>query len=140
MFWMMLTAAWASYPYPAALQEELTAPCAPTCTVCHASNAGGGGTVVTEFGVAMMERGLVGASDTASLTAALDQMITDGVDADGDGLTDAEALSEGLDPNPGGAAFCDVLTPSYGCFNTSARPASWLGVLAGLFVWRRRVR
>ena len=99
--------------FPAALESELGTVCRPPCTVCHTNNSGGSGTVTQPFGVAMKDRGLVGGS-VSKLQAALAQMDADGVDSDGDGILDTQALTDGIDPNDG-TAFCGTLRPEYGC-------------------------
>lgn len=133
---LALGTAWASPVYPATIASELGAPCDPPCTVCHATNAGGGGTVVQDFGLAMMDRGLSGGADSLALLSALASMSADGVDSDGDGVIDVDELSVGDDPNPGGQPYCDVLTPTYGC--ATAPGAGWAGVILGLGVMLRR--
>lgn len=140
------SAAFASPSYPSALANDVGAPCEPQCTVCHASNSGGAGTVVQPFGVALMDRGLK-MEDEASLAAALDASLADLVDSDGDGVADVDELTAGTDPNPGGAPFCGTdapITPQYGCF-ASAQVAptggrwAWLALAGlGLVVARRR--
>jgi hypothetical protein len=129
---LLLGTAWASPGYPGEIQTDLGAGCVPQCTICHATNSGGAGTVVQDFGMAMQDRGLTGGSDYTALATALDAMTSDGVDSDGDGTIDTDELAGGTDPNPDGVAFCDVVTPNYGCFNTAASPASAVAVAAGL--------
>ncbi|MDP2315490.1 MAG: hypothetical protein Q8P41_21510 [Pseudomonadota bacterium] len=136
---LFLASAWASSPYPGVLESELGMPCAPTCTVCHESNSGGGGTVTRDFGMALMAHGLSGMGHTATLTAALDTMATDAVDSDGDGTTDLDELVEGSDPNPDAEPFCNVVVPEYGCFGGQAAGVGF-GALLGLGALRRRRR
>ena len=100
--------------FPAALESELGTICRPPCTVCHTNNSGGSGTVTQPFGVAMKDCGLV-ASSVSKLKEALAQMDADGVDSDGDGILDTQALADGIDPNDGNA-FCGSVRPEYGCF------------------------
>jgi hypothetical protein len=142
----ILASAWASSNYPSTVESELGMDCAPQCTLCHASNSGGSGTVTAEFGMAMMDRGLAGGGQTDLVVSALAAMTSDGVDSDGDGTIDTDELSAGQNPNPGGADFCaggtTPLTPSYGCFNSAQAPMSALGIfgaaLAFGLVKRRR--
>jgi hypothetical protein len=129
---LLVVSAWASPNYPTELEALAEMPCAPTCTVCHETNSGGTGTVTAAFGVALMERGLTGLGAVDALTSAFDTLVTDAVDSDGDGTFDADELAAGEDPNPDGVAFCDTLTPTYGCFNAAQSPVSSLGVLGGL--------
>jgi hypothetical protein len=130
----------ASSLYPSAVESHLGMTCAPQCTLCHTNNSGGGGTVTRDFGLAMMDRGLEGGSQTDLLKAALDQMDVDAVDSDGDGVPDIDALINGDNPN-GGAAFCGDTagpTPTYGCFNHTPGGIASGGVIAGLALLIRR--
>ena len=131
-FIFLLGSAWASSVYPEQVQTDVGGDCLPQCTICHETNAGGGGTVTQPFGQAMMDRGLTGGFNTAAVTDALAQMSDDAVDSDGDGTIDVDELATGSDPNPGGLAFCDVVLPTYGCLSTVGAPASGLGAAAGL--------
>ena len=99
----------ASAAFPAAIQTHLALGAAPQCSICHMNGQTGFGTVTTPFGVAMKARLLV-AGDVASLNTALDKMVTDKVDSNGDGTTDIDALKAGQDPN--GAA---TVQAGYGC-------------------------
>lgn len=142
MWFLFCSIASASSVYPGELAAAASMPCTPTCTVCHDSNAGGAGTVVQPFGAAMMDEGLTGGGDVASLTSALAAVAAAGVDGDGDGVADVDELAAGDDPNVDGGALCDgdVLTPTYGCVNHAPVPATG-GVLAlalGALLTRRR--
>ncbi len=137
----------ASSPYPEALANDAGAPCTPQCTVCHASNSGGSGTVVQEFGKAMMDRGLTGGSNNALLASTLDLMLSEQVDSDGDGTSDFDELTAGTDPNPGGVDFCgvDTISPQYGCFaSAQIAPAAgrwgWLAAVGMALVALRARR
>ena len=121
--------------FPATLESELGTMCRPPCTVCHTTNAGGSGTVTQPFGVAMKERGLV-ANDVTKLKDALAQMDADGIDSDGDGILDTQALADGIDPNDGNA-FCGSVRPEYGCFGGGTYAGVGL-VLLPVFARRRR--
>lgn len=89
----------ASESYPAALTSALQLKTIPACTLCHASNLGGAGTVVTKFGRTLQMFGARGGGDTKALNRALanEQMIA--VDSDDDGVMDLEELHDGSDPN-----------------------------------------
>ncbi len=141
MFLLLIPAASASSVYPTDLVTALELPCAPTCIVCHDTNGGGDGTVIQDFGLALMDRGLTGASASERLGTALEAMDADNVDSDGDGTTDTEELVAGHDPNPGGGAFCSVVTPEYGCSTAGdGAPASFLAMVLSVGLACRRPR
>lgn len=89
----------ASSNYPGAVSSHLggDAPI-PSCTVCHASNAGGFGTVTKVHGIALMDAGLV-AGDLATVGTSLDALAAAGTDSDGGGVSDVDELTAGSDPN-----------------------------------------
>lgn len=127
--------------YPAEIQAHLGLNYTPPCTLCHATNAGGG-SVVTPFANAMVAAGLT--TDINTLDPALDALDKAGVDSSGDGIPDIQQLKEGLDPNTG--LPLNVQQEQYGCARIakrSARPAGHKLILIGLAFWvlnRRRVR
>ena len=127
---LSLSTALASGGYPSEVASYLGLPCTPQCTICHATNNGGDGTVIQDFGMAMQDRGLTGGSNYDKLHTALDTMGTDGVDSNGDGTSDIEDLIAGVDPNTG-TGFCGGATPVYGCSSLPAQPA-WAGVVGAL--------
>jgi hypothetical protein len=88
----------------------------PHCSLCHLDDKTGAGTVVTPFGWSMKNRGLTGSTNT--VPPAIAQMIKDGVDSDGDGVTDIEELKNGTDPNSPGDAGLGDARPGYGCGGT----------------------
>lgn len=130
MFWWSV--AFGSPSFPAALAERAEMPCEPPCTTCHATSAGGAGTVVTPFGTAMRGAGLTG-GDVETVEPALSALAEH--DSDGDGLPDDEALAAGLDPSTGDG-LCDG--PVYGCFSHTGRRPSWGVLLLILLVRVRR--
>jgi hypothetical protein len=157
----MSISAGATPNFPGALQQDLSAPSAPDCSLCHTDGDQGGlGTVNTPFGKNMRARGLV-AFDTSSLKTALDQMTTDNVDSAGDCLDDIDELKAGRDPDaPDPAGTCgdggagsggqpsetpSGATPAYGCGGKIAPTRSngevgWAVAfgLIGLVVRRKR--
>lgn len=108
MMTLLLSAALGTANFPAALATASGGP-APGCDVCHQGTQAKG-TVTTPFGKAMRERGLV-AYDETSLQAAWTQM--NGVDSDGDGVTDIDEIKAGKSPNVSEKSA--VVLPEYGC-------------------------
>ncbi len=104
--------AWADPTYPAEIQSHLGLSYAPPCTLCHSSNAGGLGTVVTPFGKAMRSAGLT--TDIATLDPALDALAKANVDSNGDGIPDIQQLKAGSDPNTG-ASLKNIEPEQFGC-------------------------
>jgi MYXO-CTERM domain-containing protein len=137
-------AAQASPAFPGAIQSKLSMTSAPSCALCHEGGKVGLGTVTTGFGRAMMTRGLK-AGDVAALNAALDRMVADKVDSDGDGTLDVDELEAGKDPNGTTLAAANAPPVEYGCGGaTVARTqgptvAPWaLLALGGVLLARRR--
>jgi hypothetical protein len=116
------TPARASSSYPAIIAAQPGATCAPDCTVCHATDSGGTGTVVQPFGRALVMLGLV-AENPSSLLATLDAARSEGLDVGCDGVPDVDELFACRDPNTpgdgggacgaGGASAYPI--PQYGC-------------------------
>lgn len=122
--------------FPSVIQQRIGLAQPPPCTVCHATDAGGAGTVVKPFGIYLQSRGLV-PFDEASLRNALMADIAEH-HSSGGGLTDIDALKAGLDPNGTGGSN---LMPAYGC--SSASSSLDLLALFALGAWlglRRRRR
>jgi hypothetical protein len=148
------TASIASPGYPPFIATQPGATCAPECTVCHATDSGGAGTVVQPFGKALVMLGLVG-ENTSSLVAALGAAKAENLDVNCNGVPDVEELLACMNPNAasvgddasacGGADATADPVPQYGCA-VARRPRGALadgcgaGVLAalGLLAWRRR--
>ena len=138
-------AARATPNFPAAMARDLQLSSPPACTVCHATNAGGSGTVVKPFGKYLLSRGLA-PFDEGSLAGALAAAGGERHDTDGDGILDVDALKQGLDPNGTSSAPADLEDPSFGCSSTG-RGGAESTVLLALVValrlasarmWRRR--
>src|SRR6478609_2423287 len=91
--------AFSSTPFPPTIQAELGLKAAPACTLCHRSDVGGFGTVVTPFGRTMMNRLGVSAANIGSLKAGLAADEAQQLDSDGDGASDIDELQADMDPN-----------------------------------------
>ncbi len=115
--------------FPTVVQQFVNSQSSPSCTVCHDNPNGGLGTVTRPFGGYLRSRGLV-EFDEGSLRNALTAAQAEGHDSNGDGVTDIEALREGLDPN-GNAASSSP--PGYGCSVEQRTRRTRAGALA-LFV------
>jgi hypothetical protein len=84
------------------------------CSVCHIKDNTGSSTPITPFARALRARGLSG--DNASVRTSLAQLKADGVDSDGDGVTDVAELNAGTDPNSSAnASLISDQEPGYGC-------------------------
>ena len=107
--------AMASPPYPAIVQQQWSVPATPACTLCHATDSGGTGTVVTYFGRQMQAFGLR-AEDESSLIEALVRDKSEHTDSDGDGEPDYDSLVSGKSPNSGpGPKGGGPPAPEWGC-------------------------
>jgi hypothetical protein len=110
---LIATPARAVAEFPGEIRSHLGLDYMPPCSICHAT-ASGGGPMAKPFGIAMQQRGLM-AGDLGSLDRALDQMQTDKVDSNGNGVTDIQDLRNGVDPNDPGNLSLTGPTPQYGC-------------------------
>jgi len=112
--------AFATPNFPAAIARDLQLASPPACTICHATNEGGSGTVTKPFGKYLVSRGLV-PFDENSLAGALAAAAGERHDSDGDGITDIDALKQGLDPNGSSSTHAVTLDdPSFGCSATGS--------------------
>jgi hypothetical protein len=135
-------AARASHDYPRQIHDKFALGYTPECTMCHATNACGSGTVVTDFGLSIVAFGARG-SDPVSLDRALDADRSRGWDSDGDGVADVDEIVQGTDPS--GPALGRVAGPKHGCSVTGKRTpfdmasaAAIAGVLASMLARRRK--
>jgi hypothetical protein len=134
-------AALATPGFPGTIRSHLGLDYQPPCTLCHRS-AQGGGPVVTLFGASLLNRGLT-ASNDSSLESALDRLVSDGVDSDGDGVHDVDELLSGSDPSSASeASIANKPTLSHGCVGRIAPTGSltwpaFAGLAAFLFLIRR---
>ena len=110
-------AARATPNFPAAIAGDLQLSATPACTICHATNAGGAGTVVKPFGKYLVSRGLV-PFDEGSLAGTLAAAAGERHDTDGDGILDVDALKQGLDPNGSSTLATALEDPTFGCAST----------------------
>ncbi|MEO8902952.1 MAG: thrombospondin type 3 repeat-containing protein [Polyangiaceae bacterium] len=146
-----VTLAWSSAvqakeEFPGQIENQYALGYQPPCSVCHVAENTGSATPRTAFALALRSRGLTGSSKT--LSSALTQLETDGVDSDGDGVTDIQELKDGTDPNSSGnASIKNAEEPGYGCGGTppTGRGGALQGVavalsLAWALLFRRRVR
>ena len=116
----------ATSDFPDAIKSHLSLSYSPDCTeLCHVGSPMSG-TANQPFALAMKKRGLE-PSNEVSLFAALDQMRTDAVDSDGDGVTDIDELVAETNPNVAGGGSGGTTDGDQvlrGCGNSSARVAA----------------
>ena len=127
-------AARATPNFPAAIARDLGLPAPPACTICHATNDGGAGTAVKPFATYLVSRGLVPFSE-GSLAGALAAAAGEHHDTDRDGVSDVDALAQGLDPNRNPSQAKTLEDPTFGCSSTGGDPAGTL-LLAGVVLLR----
>ncbi len=117
--------------FPGVIRQQLDLAAPPRCTICHATDAGGAGTVVQPFGVYLRSRGLR-PFDESSLRNALLAATGEHHSSNSSGISDIDALKAGEDPNSPGGAGGLALAPAYGC--SISGPADLLA-LATLGAW-----
>jgi len=126
---LLLVAMLATPEFPAVIQQQLGLTQPPACTICHATDAGGPGTVVKPFGMYLVSRGLVPFDDNSLRNALLADMGEH--HSSGAGLTDIDALKAGEDPNgtqgsgPVPAYCCSTADPT-GSLLTLLVSGTWL--------------
>jgi len=128
-------AARATPNFPAAIARDLQLSAPPPCTICHATNAGGTGTVVKPFGKYLLSRGLA-PFDENSLAGALGAAAGERHDTDGDGILDVDALKQGLDPNGSSTPATALEEPTFGCASTRGGGATSTLLMALVVVLR----
>jgi MYXO-CTERM domain-containing protein len=106
------SSAGASTGYPAEIQSQLQLSYTPACSICHAGGDTDGGTVTTEFGTAMVSRGLVGGNNLPSLDGALAAL-------EGEKSVYIIYLQDDVDPNNPSSSTIPGIT--YGCFNATGQ-------------------
>ena len=93
----------------------MVVPYEPPCSLCHLRGSTGPGTADTPLALSMKARGL-SASDNTSVDAALDAMVRDKVDSDGDSIPDIQEIEYDTDPNtPANVSLSGDVGPSAGC-------------------------
>ena len=123
--------------FPAAIGRDLSLQTVPRCSICHATDAGGAGTVVQPFGVYLRSRGLR-PFDESSLRNALLADAGEGHSSNTAGISDIDALKAGQDPNAPAAAGAADLTPAFGCSHAGSQDLlTFLALAACLLAWRR---
>jgi hypothetical protein len=139
----------ASPTYPEALAGQLELSCAPACTLCHDTMAGGPATVNTRFGIEVRARRRLVSGNTEQLFAVITQLEADGTDSDGDGTGDVAELRAGGNPNDPDNAPLGCYTPppaeeDGGCAVSSGPGCTWLSLIVGLLIaamtLKRRIR
>ncbi len=122
----------ASPAYPAVVAREWGLVQAPDCTICHATDSGGTGTVVTYFGRQMQAFGLT-ANNEASLVEALALDKSQRTDSDRSGTSDYDDLVAGRSPNAGpGPGDAAPERPLHGCASIAAPREAGRGGVVGL--------
>jgi MYXO-CTERM domain-containing protein len=117
----------ASPNYPDVVKEVAGSSCAPTCLLCHSTNPGKAGSVIspgqgtlfakTDVNSTMLRPGIAPAQSDDAIRAAFIRMrdgdaTTAPTDADGDGESDFAELAKDVNPNPGNEELCEI---QYGC-------------------------
>jgi len=124
------------------------APYEPPCSLCHLRGSTGAGTAETPFALSMKARGL-SPNDNTSVATALDAMVRDNVDSDGDGTPDVQEIENDTDPNtPANVSLSGDVGPNAGCgggqkANAGGNaPAAGVGLVfaALLGAFRRKAR
>jgi hypothetical protein len=116
--------------FPGIIQKKYTLNCPPPCTLCHTSPSGGSETAVQPFVLNLLSFPVSVSEDTLPQLLdglknspcpnttdpgckpdAMTGLCTGTCDANGDGTSDIDQLSHGVDPNTGEKLFC----VTYGC-------------------------
>lgn len=115
--------------FPDVIAQQLNAPNAPPCSICHLGGKTSGATVETPFAWTMRAHGMSGSP--SSVQTAILGVMKDSVDSDGDGVPDWQEIVDGTDPNEPGTA-ADIQDPQLGCRVAGGPPGR--GVAASLAV------
>ena len=142
MLLTVATRAGATPEFPRDIQVDLALTYLPPCSLCHDRGKTGPGTVITQFGWSMRAAGLQ-AGDASSVAKALATLAANGIDDDGDGVSDVKELVAGTDPNSAASVPELREEPGYGCGGKAPLPrgsssAAALVTAGALFTRRRR--
>jgi hypothetical protein len=128
----------ASETYPRTLEAELELSCAPACTLCHDTMAGGSLTANRPVGIALRRLRLV-SGDPQQLIQVIAQLEANGTDSDGDGTGDVAELRAGGNPNDRDNAPLGCYTPppaeeDGGCALAAGARSGGLPLITGLLI------
>ena len=128
----------ASETDPRTLEAELELSCAPACTLCHDTMAGGSLTANRPVGIALRRLRLV-SGDPQQLIQVIAQLEANGTDSDGDGTGDVAELRAGGNPNdPDNAPLgCYTAPPEEeegGCAVSSVSGRTGISLISGLLL------
>ena len=115
----------ASDTFPGEIKKHLDMDCAPSCTLCHVTPAGGG-TPDKLFAAYMIRPGGLERDKPETVAPALDTVEAMAIDTDMDGTGDVKELEDGRNPNVALTSQQSdelICPPEYGCgARVSPRP------------------